>query len=256
MAGEPLAAVRQGSGERIVLLHGFTQTARCWGQLPARLSVDREVVALDAPGHGDSPGATDLWHTADLIAATAGRGTYLGYSMGARMALHVALAHPEVMDRLVLVSGTAGLDSEEDRAARRAADGQLADHLEEVGVERFLAEWLAGPLFAGLPRSEWDLAERQRNTAARLATSLRLAGTGTQDPLWDRLGDIGVPVLVVAGADDTKFSRSAERMARGIGRRARLEVVAGAGHTVHRERPEAFGDLLAGWLRPRWVRRR
>jgi 2-succinyl-6-hydroxy-2,4-cyclohexadiene-1-carboxylate synthase len=252
MAGEPLAAVRNGSGERITLLHGFTQTARCWGRLDERLATDHEVVALDAPGHGDSgPGADDLWRTADRIVATATRSTYLGYSMGARMALHVALAHPGSVDGLVLVSGTAGIDSPDERAARRAADDQLASHLEAVGVATFLDEWLASPLFAGLAPGESDRDERLRNTAGGLASSLRRAGTGSQEPLWDRLATIDVPVLVVAGALDAKFVALAERLAASVGRNATLAIVDGAGHTVHRERPGEFADLLDRWLRSR-----
>jgi len=252
MPGEPLAADRRGAGPAICLLHGFTQTARCWGDLVERLATSQAVVALDAPGHGASgDAAPDLWDTADRIAATAGRATYVGYSMGARMALHVALARPELVEGLVLISGTAGIDSAAERAERRAADERLADHIEAIGVPSFLDEWLALPLFVGLSASDADRPERERNTAAGLASSLRHAGTGTQQPLWDRLVTIDVPVLVVAGARDPKFAALAARLAGAIGRSATLEIVEGAGHTVHRERPDAFAEVLGPWLRRR-----
>jgi 2-succinyl-6-hydroxy-2,4-cyclohexadiene-1-carboxylate synthase len=247
MAAARLAAERTGAGRRVVLLHGFTQTGRCWGDLPEHLAADHEVVALDAPGHGGSADVlADLPATADLAVATAGAGTYVGYSMGARMALHCALAHPDRVERLVLISGTPGIEDGAERAARRRADEQLADRIEAIGVPAFLDEWLALPLFAGLPPERQDRAERERNTPAGLASSLRLAGTGTQEPLWSRLGEIAVPTLVVAGTEDPKFDAIAGRMAGALPNAERISI--GCGHTVHREAPRRFEEVLGGWL--------
>lgn len=246
MTPEALAAVTAGAGPRLVLVHGFTQTARSWGQLAARLAADHEVVAVDAPGHGDSADVrADLPTGARLLGAAGGRATYVGYSMGGRLCLHLALARPDLVERLVLVSATAGIERAEDRRARRDADEALARSLERDGLDAFLARWVAQPLFAGL--TDPGLADRRRNTVEGLASSLRLAGTGTQEPLWDRLGALTMPVLVVAGADDAKFVAAAERMA-ALLPRATLRIVDGAGHTVHLERPDAFLTLLQDWL--------
>jgi 2-succinyl-6-hydroxy-2,4-cyclohexadiene-1-carboxylate synthase len=250
MSGEPRLAVEQrGSGPPIVLVHGFTQTGRCWGELPDRLASRAEVLAVDAPGHGRSTGTTaDLWGTADLLAAMVDApATLVGYSMGARMALHTALAHPEVVERLVLISGTAGIDDPRDRTDRRRADESLATRIEAIGVAAFLDEWLALPMFASLPEGARDRVERETNTSAGLAASLRRAGTGTQDPLWGRLAELSMPVLVVAGAADPKFAALARRLADGSPA-ATLSIVAGAGHTVHREQPDRFAALLDDWL--------
>ena len=238
--------------DRIALLHGFTQNARCWGGLASSLGrAGHEVVALDLPGHGaagavrtDVPGAA-----ARAVADALGPAVWLGYSFGARVALHVALDNPEAVTGLVLVSATAGIEDRAERAARAAADEALAADLERVGVAAFLDRWLALPLFAGLPVAEHDRAERETNTAAGLASSLRLAGTGTMRPRWDDLPRLaGVPVLVVAGADDVRFAAFAARLAAGIGPSAELQVVPGAGHTVHREQPDSFAAVLEGWL--------
>jgi 2-succinyl-6-hydroxy-2,4-cyclohexadiene-1-carboxylate synthase len=150
--------------------------------------------------------------------------------------------------RLVLVSGTAGIADPVERAARRRADDDLAATIEEIGVDAFLERWLAQPLFASLPADARQLADRQRNTAAGLASSLRLAGTGAQEPLWDRLGDLPMPALIVVGERDAKFVAVAERLGALIGR-AEVVVVASAGHTVHLERPDAFVEVLTTWLR-------
>ena len=168
--------------------------------------------------------------------------------MGARFTLHAALARPDLVQRLVLISGTAGIDDDAERADRRASDEALADHVLDLGVPAFLDEWLDLPLFAGLPPERAHRAAREANTAAGLASSLRLAGTGTQQPLWDRLAELAMPVLVVTGADDAKFTALGRGLVDGIGRNATLAVVEGAGHTVHLERPGPFLDVVVPWL--------
>lgn len=206
------------------------------------------MVSLDAPGHGDAADVrADLWTAADLVAGAGGPATYVGYSMGARICLHAALAHPETVARLVLVSGTAGIEDNAARSARRAADDELAASIERDGVDAFLERWLSQPLFASLPPDARQLDDRRRNTSVGLASSLRLAGTGTQQPLWDRLAELAMPVLLVAGALDTKFVALAERM-QAVIPDAELAVVPATGHTVHLERPNAFAALLTAWL--------
>ncbi len=135
-----------------------------------------------------------------------------------------------------------------ERAARRAADEQLATELERDGVAQFLERWLAQPLFASLPPEAAGLDDRLRNTAAGLASSLRLAGTGTQQPLWDQLAELSMPVLVVAGERDDKFSAIGSRIAEAIGPNATFALVPGAGHACHLEQPDEFLPVLREWL--------
>lgn len=233
--------------DRLVVVHGFTQTAASWSPVLSRLPLRTEVVAVDVPGHGTAADVdVDLWGAADHIVATGGPGTYVGYSLGARIALHAALAHPDVVHALVLVSGTAGIDDPAERAARRAADEALAARIERDGVDAFLEHWLALPIFATLPRGAAGVEARRTNTASGLASSLRRAGTGTQDPLWDRLGELTMPVLVVAGRLDPKFVALAERLHAAIPR-SDLALVDGAGHTVPLERPAELATLLTDW---------
>jgi 2-succinyl-6-hydroxy-2,4-cyclohexadiene-1-carboxylate synthase len=228
--------------QRLVLLHGFTQTSVSWGPVVEALQGRFSLVLPDAPGHGGSSSVrADLWRTADLLAqAVSFRSTWVGYSMGGRTALHVALAHPDRIDRLVLISTSAGIEDAGQRAARRTADEALAARIEREGTERFLEWWLAQPLFASLPREAARVEDRLANTPAGLASSLRWAGAGAQGPLWDRLGqlaDRGLPVLLLAGELDHAYRAHAERMAALIGPTANIEVVTGAGHACHLERP-------------------
>lgn len=230
-------------------MHGFTQTRGCWGRVATELAADHEVVRVDAPGHGRSAAvAADLWHGADLLADAGGPAVYVGYSMGGRLCLHTALARPELVRGLVLIGATAGIDDPGARAGRAAEDEERAQHLERDGVEAFLRAWMAQPLFAGLAEEARCLDARRENTAAGLASSLRLAGTGRQEPVWDRLTALTMPVLVVAGEHDRRFTDLGRRLVSSIGAHAELALIADAGHAAHLERPDAFLAVLRPWL--------
>ncbi|MEY2569869.1 MAG: 2-succinyl-6-hydroxy-2,4-cyclohexadiene-carboxylate synthase [Acidimicrobiaceae bacterium] len=244
-----LHAEVDGRGPRLVLVHGFSQTRRCWGAVGDDLATDHEVVRVDAPGHGrSSEFFAGLRTGARLIADQGGRATYLGYSMGGRFVLHLALANPELVHGVVLVGATGGIDDAEARARRREVDEAMAARLERDGLQPFLDAWLAQPLFAGLSEPMQFRAERLENTVDGLADSLRQAGTGAQDPLWARLGRIEVPVLVVAGERDEKFAAEAVRLGEAIGASATVALVPDAGHAAHLEQPDAFLAIARPWL--------
>lgn len=233
---------------RLVLLHGFTQTGRSWEQVVAPWRASAQVVLPDLPGHGTGGPARPLSEAALDLAARHGPAVWIGYSLGGRHALEVALARPDVVEALVLVGATAGLEDPSERSARRSSDDALARSLEHHGLEAFLDRWLALPLFAGLPPERAGREERLGNTVDGLAGSLRLAGTGTQEPSWHRLGTLTMPVLVLAGAEDHKFSELGRRLSAGIGAGARFETVPGAGHSAHLEQPEAFRAAVERFL--------
>ena len=241
----------------IVLLHGFTQTGRSWAETVAALGERYRALAPDLRGHGSASGLRPISFTtvgADvlgLIRAEGGGGpvTLAGYSMGGRIALDLALRHggaaQELLERLVLIGASPGIAGAGERAARRAADEALAREIERDGVEPFARRWAAQPLFADQPPqvAAKAHAERLRSTPAGLAASLRGVGTGVMEPLWDRLGELRVPVTLVVGERDAKFRALAERMAAAIPR-AEVAVVASAGHAVQLEQPAAVAALL------------
>jgi 2-succinyl-6-hydroxy-2,4-cyclohexadiene-1-carboxylate synthase len=244
-----LHAERDGEGPPLVLVHGFTQTRRCWGPVASDLAGDHAVVRIDAPGHGRSAEVMAGLRTGGrLIADQGGHATYLGYSMGARFCLHLALSNPELVKALVLVGATAGIEDPAERAERAERDRATARRIEERGLLDFLDEWLAQPLFAGIPPERAFKVERMENTVPGLQSSLQQAGTGVQDPTWHKLHRLLMPVLVMAGADDTKFATLAERMVGVIGANATLALVPGAGHAAHLEQPDAFLAQLRPWL--------
>lgn len=238
-----------GVAEPLVLLHGFAGTRRGWDEVVSRLGGQRyRPIALDLRGHGDAAHARPVGFdacTADVLAAAAGRFALCGYSQGARLALHVALAAPHRVTRLVLLSATAGIDDPAERAERRRADEALAADIEDGTIEAFADRWTAQPLFAGTPPAAlaaWR-ADILLNEPAGLAAALRGIGTGAMAPLWDRLGELDVPVTVVAGERDARYRALAERLVEEVPA-ARSVVLPGAGHGLIREAPAGLAALL------------
>jgi 2-succinyl-6-hydroxy-2,4-cyclohexadiene-1-carboxylate synthase len=239
------------------LIHGFTQSKASWSSIAEQLGSSHEVVAIDLPDHAGSSGihATELEHAATLVEEAGGAASYVGYSLGGRVALTLALQSPAVVKRLVLVGATPGIADVNERAARRLADNALADRLDPpdratppLSLEEFLKEWLAGPLFAHLDASQANVESRMTNTVSGLARSLRTTGTGTQTPSYERLHELTMPVLLVAGANDVRFSAIATDMAARIGENATTAFIGGSGHAAPFERPDEFCRVVQEFL--------
>ena len=221
----------------MVFVPGFTQRAGSWSAVIERLPADVEAVALDVPDD------LDFVSTAHALGEEGGRAAYVGYSMGGRLCLQLALDRPELVAGLVLVSASPGIADPTERSARRSSDEQLALDIERDGVDAFLERWLAQPLFASLPSDAAGLDDRRRNTVARLAHQLRGLGQGAQASLWPRLHELHLQVQLVVGGLDTKYTRLAVQMASEM-QQARVSTVAGVGHAVHLEQPDVVAHLL------------
>jgi 2-succinyl-6-hydroxy-2,4-cyclohexadiene-1-carboxylate synthase len=226
-----------------LLLPGFGASAAHW---------DRVVAAMDGAqavplSLSDAEPVTPDGVAAMVASRGAERFALVGYSMGGRAALHVALAMPERVRRLVLVSASAGIDDAGERAARRVADDALALEIERNGIEWFVDRWAKVPLFAGDP--DWvrdEVAEDERRaTPAALAACLRGLGPGAMTPMWDRLGELAMPVAILAGERDGGYVDHARRLAAAI-EHAALEIVPGAGHRLALEAPDAVAQAIAG----------
>jgi 2-succinyl-6-hydroxy-2,4-cyclohexadiene-1-carboxylate synthase len=247
----------RGSGPPLVLLHGFTQTARLWGRFGDLVGVDRTVVALDLPGHGGSGSVrADLPTTADLVADAVrdaiGRETpcdVLGYSLGARVALHTAIRTDLAVDHLMLIGASGGITDPVERTRRQRADEALALELESSSdVEAFVLAWLRRPMFARLTSvGASDLEERLRNTPAGLASSLRQCGAAAGEPLWGDVGHLTCPLLALAGMDDIRFARQAVRLSR-VAPGGVVSLVPGGGHAVHLAQPDHTARIIGHWL--------
>lgn len=251
-----------GDGPPLVLLHGFTGSSATWEPHLAVLGGERRLVAVDLLGHGSTQAPREPERygvepaVADLLALLAllgvDRFALLGYSMGGRLALHLALAAPQRVQALVLESASPGIREQQEREARRRTDDELADFVEREGIEAFVARWEALPLFAS--QANLPLAVREQLRAQRLAqdplglaNSLRGMGAGVMPSVEDRLGTLAMPILIVAGRLDDKYCRLAHAMQQHLAR-ACVEIVPDAGHAVHLEQPVVFDRLVCGFL--------
>ncbi|MCW5891435.1 MAG: 2-succinyl-6-hydroxy-2,4-cyclohexadiene-1-carboxylate synthase [bacterium] len=251
-----------GHGPALVLLHGFTGNAGTWLPLLPVLAEHFRVLAVDLPGHRYSP-PPDGMRLPELADALVGildrlgiaRAHWLGYSMGGRAALHVALARPGRVERLILESASPGIADATARTLRAVADDALAATLLRDGLPAFVDAWAAQPLFATQARLPGGVRERERavrlgNGATGLAAALRAFGPGVQAPLWDELAHLRPPTLLVVGADDPPYRVLAARMAARLPD-AETVVVPDAGHATHLENPVAFAAATIDFLRRR-----
>ena len=232
------------------MLHGFTNTSATWGDFLTLVSQAYGVRTLDLPGHGTSSAVrADLVTSGSLVAKhLCDPSILLGYSLGGRVALHCALEQPTALRGLILIGSTPGIRDDGERALRRSRDETLAAELRQrADLKGFLEQWLSGPLFTHLTSEQQHLEGRLENTVEGLASSLELAGLGTQEPLWGRLGDITVPTLVLAGSEDEKFTNLGKAMAVALPY-GRFAAVSGAGHAVHLERPREVAELVLDFI--------
>jgi 2-succinyl-6-hydroxy-2,4-cyclohexadiene-1-carboxylate synthase len=249
-----------GEGSPVTLLHGFTQSGRSWHEVISLMPKGWRWILPDLRGHGATrvkPGAP---YTMEACAADLemlwdnlgiARTHLVGYSMGGRLALHVAATRPERLLSLLTIGAHAGLEPEA-REGRRRGDEALAQRIETDGLEAFVDYWSSLPLFAGLERRGPSFlaqvrAARMDNHAEGLAESLRGMGAGAMRPVWNELDRVNVPSTFVAGELDHGYAASARRLAGSVPG-SRVVLVQRAGHTAHQERPEAFARLLLAHL--------
>ncbi|HET9955886.1 MAG TPA: alpha/beta fold hydrolase [Polyangiaceae bacterium] len=233
----------------IVALHGFTGTPSSFAPL-AEYFGSANLLTPVSTGHGvPAQGSEVASFEAEVsrlarLARDNSEGPVLvGYSLGGRLALGIALQFAASFRGLVLISASAGLESEAARAERRANDARWIALLEEHGVEAFADRWQAQPLFATQLELSQSLIEAERHrrlshTARGLAHSLRVTGLAEMPNYWPRLSEITLPVTLLAGARDPKFCASARRMASQIPGAVVTEVP-GVGHNLLLERPNA-----------------
>jgi 2-succinyl-6-hydroxy-2,4-cyclohexadiene-1-carboxylate synthase len=247
----------------VVLLHGFTGSKDSWRDLREQLRTNRRVISIDLPGHGGTRVGIDVENYSieraaamvirllnDVLAVP--RFSLLGYSMGGRLALFIALNYGAHINRLVLESASPGIADCADRAARRHADAELAAFAESAGIESFVKRWESIPLFESMARMPAEKIDRLRRErlgcrVEELARSLRGMGTGAQPWLGDELPALRMPTLAIAGALDSKFTAIGEQMAALAGD-ARFEAIDGAGHVPHLERPREFNRIVTDFL--------
>ncbi|WP_188206558.1 2-succinyl-6-hydroxy-2,4-cyclohexadiene-1-carboxylate synthase [Alkalibacillus aidingensis] len=249
----------EGQGEPLVLFHGFTGTTSTWDQLKEQLKEHYQLILIDLPGHGLSityalEGMNQACDELRAVIQQMGISTFnlLGYSMGGRTALVFAWLFPNIIDKLILVGASPGLEGEE-QDKRVQQDEKLACYIEQNGLQTFVDYWEKIPLFETQEHLPNDAKERIRHErlnqkASGLALSLRTMGTGIQPSLWGELTNIDTPSLLITGELDQKFTNLNQKMCKLLPN-AGHQIVSGAGHAVHLENPEIFGKIVLSFLK-------
>ena len=244
---------------KLVGLHGFTGSRHDWE--PVAAALNRPILGVDLVGHGDADAPSDdRAYAADAMVAAALDGMHgdaapsiiLGYSMGGRVALRFALAHPKVVGGLVLIGANPGLEDPTERSQRIARDRALAARIETRGIAWFCDHWESVPAIQSqqaIPDAvRIPMQTRRRsNRPAGLAGALRGFGQGAVEPVWDRIGSIGLPTLLLTGAADSVYGAIADRMAARMPG-ATHRVLEGAGHCAHLEAMDAAADAIDAFV--------
>ncbi|MGG0150649.1 2-succinyl-6-hydroxy-2,4-cyclohexadiene-1-carboxylate synthase [Bacillus mycoides] len=252
-----------GSGEPLLLLHGFTGSMETWGSFIPSWSEQFQVILVDIIGHGKTESPEDVTHydiqnvalqMKELLDHLHIENAHiLGYSMGGRLAITMACLYPEYVRSLLLENCTAGLESAKERKERKEKDERLADKIEQEGIRSFVSMWENIPLFETQKRLAQNVKEAVRkerlaNNPKGLANSLRGMGTGAQPSWWNELQNLKIPVLLLNGESDEKFFRLLKNIEKCIPH-AKFVKIDGAGHAIHVEQPEKFDTIVKGFLK-------
>ena len=245
----------------VLLLHGFMGNGRSWNEIIETLQKNYHCITVDLPGHGQSLAVEEAHYKMPECAnqiieiiniLKTDKVSLVGYSMGARLGLFVALNYPDYVKKAVLESGSPGLKTEPERHERQKSDGLLALELEKAPLAEFVEKWYSQPLFKPLKKNKKRFQEllqnRLVNAPRGLAGSLRFMGLGAQPPLWEKLKELKCPTLLIVGGLDTKFQEIAKQMS-AESRKFKIKSIDSAGHNVHFEKPAEYAQALKSFLK-------
>lgn len=225
------------------MLHGFMGDPSDWDLVRSELPEYEIVTPTITPAPDWDAGVGQL--AADLP----DRSLFVGYSMGARLCLAIALSRPEICAGLVFVSGNPGIEDESARDTRYAGDCKIADRIDAQPRRDFLHSWYTeSTVFRSLsPDVRDDEIERKSMASSNdWSDILRTYSIGRQPDFWSRLSELQVPVMAIAGMLDRKYANIILRM--GTLPTISARIVPACGHIVHREQPHVFLRLLQEFI--------
>ena len=250
----------------LIFLHGFMGISSDWLEITKTIENEYFCILPDLPGHGKSiignmadpldfdliaMGLLNLMECLQLAS-----GALIGYSMGARVALYVATKHPERFKALVLEGVNPGLQDDQEREKRLALDYQRAREIEKMGISSFIDIWYAADLFKTLEshpeRFNMIKTLRKNNNTAWMAKVLRELSVGMQPSLWDKLDELNMPVLLIAGELDDKYKKIVHRIKDYL-KDSQVNLISDAGHNTHLEEPEQFSKTLKYFLKEKYL---
>jgi 3-oxoadipate enol-lactonase len=235
----------------VLLLHAGIADRRMWKpQIEALEAAGHRPIASDLPGFGDAPlepgTIAYVDHAASLLDAPA---SVVGCSFGGRIAIDLAAARPDLVERLVLIG--AGLGSWSWSESAQAGFAEEEEAIERGDLTAAAAQQARMWLAPGATPEVRGLTEAMtlRSYEQQLPVEGKVTAVWPDTPTESRLGDIGAPTLVIVGSEDLDDIKSiAEKLAAEIPH-ASLQTIEGAGHLPSLERPEELNRLLLDFLR-------
>ena len=250
------------SKKTILFLHGFTGSASDWRDVVTKIDKRYNKIALDLIGHGKSSSPSSFnYYTVESIVNQIEHVLHslrlqeiilCGYSFGGRIAMNFTIAKPEFIKGLILESASAGIKNEKERKERKTQDDELADFIEKNSLEDFASQWLNQELFGTLKRFSNERLkrmkeERTKNSKTGLANSLRGFGTGTMPYVGAEFIKLKMPVFLITGGLDDKFTRINQNLTK-VMRTSKHKIISTAGHNTHLEEPKKFIEAVNGFL--------
>ncbi len=253
-----------GDGDQpvILFLHGFMGSWQDFQEVANLLQNDFCCLLVDLPGHGKTEVNCNLDYRMERVAiaiiALLGKLAIqqcflVGYSMGGRLALYLAVYFPQYFQKVVLESASPGLKHKADRENRIKQDLNVVNRLKSEDLSVFLQHWYSNPLFSSFikhPNYQKAIAQKMANDPQKLTISLIHMGLGIQPPLWDHLKFIQLPILLIVGELDFKFTAINQRISV-LSPQFLIEIVKNTDHNVHFEQSFKFAQLLKDFLKNR-----
>jgi pimeloyl-ACP methyl ester carboxylesterase len=246
---------RRGDGPPVLLLHGLLTDSRVWQPLRAALTDRYTLISVDAPGHGGSPPrAADFTLEAEVDALVGvldalevpGPVAWVGHSMGGMKAMRAALAHP---DR-VAVLGLISCQPYEEPARTARPYLAMVETAQTWGISTDLAATMGklnfGATFLASPAGQAWVAHFTGLTGDDFAATAHAVFHRTD--ISGRLAQLAVPTLVLHGTEDVPIRIAVARSYAALLPDARLVELPGCGHTPPCERPERTADLVGAFL--------
>ena len=246
----------------ILFLHGFMGSIEDFREVADLLKENFCSLLIDLPGHGKTEVKCDLDYQMPKVAIAiiklleqlAIKQCFLvGYSMGGRLALYLAVFFPQYFYRVVLESASPGLENQLNRQNRIKQDLKIASDLKSQDLNLFLKQWYSNSLFCSFvrhPNYQQAIANKLNNDPHKLAKSLINMGLGAQPSLWQYLELIQLPTLLIVGELDPKFIANNQRIS-WLSAQFQIEIVKNTDHNVHFERSIKYVSLLSNFLQSR-----
>ena len=251
------------SGYPVVFLHGFLGNQKEWLDIIKSLKNKYRIILFDLPGHGGSvfdvnkidKKIYEFTNTTNTIVnilkkLNVNKSMLIGYSMGGRLALNLAIKYPSIFSKVFIESASPGLETEQEILKRKANDEKTAKLIKELNFSEFIDNWYNQKVFEGIKKSlKYEDLKNQRlkNDTNNIALALKGLSVANMPCLWNKLSNLKLPLYFIAGKNDEKYCIIGQRMSQ-YSQKISFKIVNNCGHNIHFENREEYLNLLVNFF--------